>query len=641
MVDKINITDIQANETNVDWYADGERANSLVLNRPIKQIAGTINEVIDELNNITDAVFDTVADMVAATWLTEGMTAKTTRYNADVISHWSIVSTGAGDMSDATLALDNGLFAKLKVFNSVVNVVEFGATGVAGEDQTDALQKALTYGQTLNTEKNFIFYLPGMGEYEATHLSVDRSIVSRRIVIAGDIPVNIDKGAVLRFTDTTQSSGFEWDSTMTAYNVCFDFSNARSVGTLADPRWTIDIRNVDGANDTADLDVQFIDCWMINFHRGIKMYGRGFLWDGGSIVLGGGAVEEGCFLDLDFPDPLLPGSTPDQTLVTGMRSNRIQNTRIHACTGYLLRNKGYNANNLYQFDFNNIFSDTYMGLVRGAVVNINVNGGTWVSCPPTFLRVDSGFDFRNVTMNAPNLLGMPESNIGQQLNGGTVTEQDVINNAQGVIAYIPSDAGVVENYNHNGGIISDTYSDGFQFLKGIDGFIMDGVIANNICKENKTSGGTKRSFFNGFTTVCKNVKISGHFKILDGQTELTEIFDCPNVDGYHLDCTVVGNGIDTDLRPSEGNYGGGIGSSYCGSYVGDGSPTQREMVITTKRFPKAIMVSERSGTNPDGYTWTAIEGDSTTSDVRLVRGSLIVKGLANTSGSEYSWAVIF
>ncbi len=49
MVDPINITDVQANETNVDWYADGERANSLVLNRPIKQIAGIVNEVINDL----------------------------------------------------------------------------------------------------------------------------------------------------------------------------------------------------------------------------------------------------------------------------------------------------------------------------------------------------------------------------------------------------------------------------------------------------------------------------------------------------------------------------------------------------------------------------------------------------------------
>ncbi|WXB47870.1 hypothetical protein WCWAEYFT_CDS0168 [Vibrio phage VB_VaC_TDDLMA] len=50
MVDKINITDVQEDETNVDWYADGERANALVLNRPVKQIAGVVNEIIDEVD---------------------------------------------------------------------------------------------------------------------------------------------------------------------------------------------------------------------------------------------------------------------------------------------------------------------------------------------------------------------------------------------------------------------------------------------------------------------------------------------------------------------------------------------------------------------------------------------------------------
>lgn len=48
----INITDNQNDETNVDWYADGERANALVLNRPIKQVSGIVNEIITSVSNI-------------------------------------------------------------------------------------------------------------------------------------------------------------------------------------------------------------------------------------------------------------------------------------------------------------------------------------------------------------------------------------------------------------------------------------------------------------------------------------------------------------------------------------------------------------------------------------------------------------
>lgn len=45
-MDPINITDIQENETNVNWYNNGEKANLTVLNRPIKQIAEFINNII-------------------------------------------------------------------------------------------------------------------------------------------------------------------------------------------------------------------------------------------------------------------------------------------------------------------------------------------------------------------------------------------------------------------------------------------------------------------------------------------------------------------------------------------------------------------------------------------------------------------
>lgn len=51
-IDIINITDIQANETNVNWFADGERANALVLNRPIKEVSAKVNETIGVTNTL-------------------------------------------------------------------------------------------------------------------------------------------------------------------------------------------------------------------------------------------------------------------------------------------------------------------------------------------------------------------------------------------------------------------------------------------------------------------------------------------------------------------------------------------------------------------------------------------------------------
>ena len=49
-MERINIDTLP--ETNVDWYADGERANAAVLNRPIKQVADIVNTVIDAVEAI-------------------------------------------------------------------------------------------------------------------------------------------------------------------------------------------------------------------------------------------------------------------------------------------------------------------------------------------------------------------------------------------------------------------------------------------------------------------------------------------------------------------------------------------------------------------------------------------------------------
>ena len=72
-MERINIDTLP--ETNVDWYADGERANALVLNRPIKQVAGIVNTLIDTVNDFTDAErvkLANIAKQGAASWSADG-----------------------------------------------------------------------------------------------------------------------------------------------------------------------------------------------------------------------------------------------------------------------------------------------------------------------------------------------------------------------------------------------------------------------------------------------------------------------------------------------------------------------------------------------------------------------------------------
>ena len=72
-MERINIDTLP--ETNVDWYADGERANAAVLNRPIKQVAGIVNTLIDAVNDQSangEWTEQRVQQTVAAWWDVEG-----------------------------------------------------------------------------------------------------------------------------------------------------------------------------------------------------------------------------------------------------------------------------------------------------------------------------------------------------------------------------------------------------------------------------------------------------------------------------------------------------------------------------------------------------------------------------------------
>lgn len=48
-IEKVNTTQVQADETNVDWIANGERLNETNINRPARQVAEVLNNAIDEI----------------------------------------------------------------------------------------------------------------------------------------------------------------------------------------------------------------------------------------------------------------------------------------------------------------------------------------------------------------------------------------------------------------------------------------------------------------------------------------------------------------------------------------------------------------------------------------------------------------
>lgn len=549
--------------------------------------------------------------------------------DGDVIDEWGVIT------------LNDGNIAVIQVKNSTVNLAQYGSTGIAGEDNTAPMQAALNFGQRINPDRGFTYEIP-YGVHEAAHLSIDRTIVSRAVTFKGTVPPAPNGGCVVKITDTSQPTGIEWDSGFNAVDVIFDHSDARSVGTAGNPRWLIDIRNTDAADSTADLDVEFHNCWVQNFHRSIRLAGRGFLWNGGSIILGGGAVSEGCFLDLLWPSPFEPGTGPDQTAVTGMRSIRIVSPRIHACTGTLVHNRGANANNLAQIDFDGIFSDTLMGLMRGAIVNVNINGGTWLSCPTIFLRVEAGFDMKNVNLNAPNLLGMPEENIGQATSGGTVDAATVLSNAQGTILFVDPAAGIVEGFSHVGGIVSDVATDAYQINKAINGFNLNNVTMRNMMKDNKDAGGAIRNVVNFFSTSSTNININGNIvKNLSGMAQNGRLI------GNDENCTEISSSdnklsgaiLESSTRPANKNFGGDQSQVYCGSFTGEGGDTNITK-YTASRFAKSVIVQQITGSGSPS-TWMQIDNGDSTLDVRLNNGQLDCRQSANVPGAVYTYTMFF
>ncbi|WP_432772555.1 hypothetical protein [Vibrio parahaemolyticus] len=87
--------------------------------------------------------FSAVSELISTDLeLKVGIFVRTFYFNAPVLTTWQIVSSGAGDLTDGTVALDNGLYAK--IFDSgCISVRSYGAygdgqEGGGGNDDTQA-----------------------------------------------------------------------------------------------------------------------------------------------------------------------------------------------------------------------------------------------------------------------------------------------------------------------------------------------------------------------------------------------------------------------------------------------------------------------------------------------------------------------
>ena len=148
-MERINIDTLP--ETNVDWYADGERANAVVLNRPIKQVAGIVNTLIDTVNDQSangEWTEQRVQQAVAAWWDVEGSTALASKQ--DILTSGTNIKTvngesilGSGDLvvgGGPTLRGDPALHPAQTKTYTITNYNSFSTYAVSASAGTVSLR---------------------------------------------------------------------------------------------------------------------------------------------------------------------------------------------------------------------------------------------------------------------------------------------------------------------------------------------------------------------------------------------------------------------------------------------------------------------------------------------------------------------
>ena len=108
--------------------------------------------------------YDTVEKMQQEFGYMPTTMCMTLAYNQEVVSSWTKADSGNGDMSDGTLALDGGGYAKL-VIQPVMSVREFGTYADGVNSDTSAFTNALANAQVV------------MGHSEDTYLLTDQITV--------------------------------------------------------------------------------------------------------------------------------------------------------------------------------------------------------------------------------------------------------------------------------------------------------------------------------------------------------------------------------------------------------------------------------------------------------------------------------
>ncbi len=541
--------------------------------------------------------------------------------------------------TSSALLLKYSEFKLSDIKNKTINLKAFWASGKKGEDQTIFHNTAYKFGVEHYDDKSFIMYYP-RGVYDLTEFNEDRYSGVGAVKFLGEGIPNDTFASIIRFTDDAKNIASKLRGGKRFENLTIEFTGSRARATLANPMYTFEFAVEDDLSGVADIDVEFVNCIADDFHRFAKCVGRGFKWRGGAVINGGGGASEGCLLDIDMPNPFVPGVYPSQSKSNAMRAYFVSPDRVHACTGHLVRNKGYMANYLAQLRIEPKIIDTRMGLIRGAFVNTKVTSPQVLHNDSILIWVEDGFDCRKSTISDIHAIGAPESSIGETLsNGQVITEDDIKYYSVGTLLFVSPNAGVVKSIGIVGGEISDSFGDLIFFGKAINGFTMTNVQMENMLKDNKKPSGQLRHIVNFNGTESKNITIKNNgIENLEMERSGCLIGNAGNIRDYEVENNGLSGSIyeSFDLHQNVG-FGGANASVMCGTFTGDG--LSKDRYVDKYRYPKAVVINEMNGKSV-GTTYSAIAGEYD-GDVLVENNKLITKGDAAKLNVKYSFMLFF
>jgi hypothetical protein len=262
-----------------------------------------------------------------------------------------------------------------------LNVKDFGAVGDGVTDDTTAIQAAL---DTPGPFGGSCIYFPP-GKYRITQTL---NITLFETALVGESISKFQSGSEIILDSGTPQTMF------TTINSDHSFQNLKFTSTRAVGYKTFVIGPTSGV---ADRDVWFDSCYFEGGTTAIEIYGRGLYLDNCSF---GGFDQP---IVVDWPNPFTPNPDPDATATTGFRAYVVRNCRFHACTGYAIKNVGYNQENFTGLVFTGNFSDTATGLFWGGARNCVFTGNNFFQ---VWLNAFQFLDVDNVVVSGNNISGM-------------------------------------------------------------------------------------------------------------------------------------------------------------------------------------------------------------------------------------------